>query len=540
MYPRIVTGLCLLGLVVTAGAAAQERATGVVFHDLNGNGLRDAGEPGLPGVLVSNGAEIAETDAEGRYSLPVGTETTLFVIKPRDWMTPVDPDTQLPRFYYHHKPEGGHMGRYAGVPPTGPLPESVDFPLQPREEPEAFDMICFGDTQPRNQREIDYISHDIVTELIGSDALFGVTLGDILFDNLDFFEPLNESIGNIGVPWYNVIGNHDINFDAPERWRTGATFERVYGPQYYAFQVAGVHFLVLNNIYWIMEDRRYHGEFGEPQLTFVRNYLERAPKDELIVLLMHIPLTTTDDREQIFEMLEPFPRTFSLSAHWHRHREYFLGAEYGWRQDAPHHHIVHATTSGSWWRGVPDELGIPHATMSDGTPNGYSIIRFDGADYRLRYKAARRPAEYQMNIHAPDAVASAEAAGTAVTVNIFVGNERTEAAMRFGDAKEWTPLERTSGFDPFFEALSERQRALYTRIAEESGIEDIDDDVLGRVESRYRELLGRGLPDPRETPRLWTGTLPANPAPGSHVIHVRATDMYGQVHRGRRIIRITE
>jgi hypothetical protein len=26
--------------------------TGVVFNDLNGNGLRDAGEPGLGGVLV--------------------------------------------------------------------------------------------------------------------------------------------------------------------------------------------------------------------------------------------------------------------------------------------------------------------------------------------------------------------------------------------------------------------------------------------------------------------------------------------------------
>jgi hypothetical protein len=45
------------------GAAAR----GNVYEDRNGNGRRDAGEPGLGGVLVRRGGEYAITDAAGRY-----------------------------------------------------------------------------------------------------------------------------------------------------------------------------------------------------------------------------------------------------------------------------------------------------------------------------------------------------------------------------------------------------------------------------------------------------------------------------------------
>ena len=43
---------------------------GVVFHDSNKNGIRDQGEKGLRGMLVSNGDTIVVTDKKGRYLLP--------------------------------------------------------------------------------------------------------------------------------------------------------------------------------------------------------------------------------------------------------------------------------------------------------------------------------------------------------------------------------------------------------------------------------------------------------------------------------------
>jgi hypothetical protein len=42
-------------------------ARGNVYEDRNANGLRDAGEPGLAGVLVRRGTESAITDRAGRY-----------------------------------------------------------------------------------------------------------------------------------------------------------------------------------------------------------------------------------------------------------------------------------------------------------------------------------------------------------------------------------------------------------------------------------------------------------------------------------------
>ena len=100
---------------------AQDQAAGTVYHDQNRNGVRDEGEPGIPGVRVSNQVDIVTTDADGRWVLPASDDVTFFVIKPRDWMTPVN-EVQLPRFFYTHKPSGSPEQKYPGVEPTGPLP----------------------------------------------------------------------------------------------------------------------------------------------------------------------------------------------------------------------------------------------------------------------------------------------------------------------------------------------------------------------------------------------------------------------------------
>ena len=42
-------------------------AQGVFYHDVNGNRKRDPDEKGIPGIKVSNGTEIATTNADGKY-----------------------------------------------------------------------------------------------------------------------------------------------------------------------------------------------------------------------------------------------------------------------------------------------------------------------------------------------------------------------------------------------------------------------------------------------------------------------------------------
>ncbi|MDA7632426.1 metallophosphoesterase, partial [Verrucomicrobia bacterium] len=127
-------------------AVQADLARGVVYHDQNRNGQRDQGEPGVSGVQVSNQLEISTTDEEGRWELPSDEDVTFFVIKPRDWMTPVNAH-QLPRFFYTHKPAGSPDQSFPGIAPTGPLPSSIDFPLIQAQEPEKFEAVFFGDPQ---------------------------------------------------------------------------------------------------------------------------------------------------------------------------------------------------------------------------------------------------------------------------------------------------------------------------------------------------------------------------------------------------------
>ncbi len=507
--------LFLLGLSLSPAVAGE--ATGIVYHDRNGNGVRDEGEPGLPGVSVSNQREIVQTDASGRWTLPVTDDTIFFVIKPRDWMTPVN-ENQLPQFYYIHKPKGSSVDyRYAGLAPTGPLPASIDFGLRPSEEPDQFKAILFGDPQPSSIEQVNYIADDVIAELIGTDAKFGVTLGDIMFDKLDLFEPSNANVALIGIPWYNVIGNHDLNFESTNDAESDETFHRHFGPNYYSFDYGPVHFIVLDDIEWGRRNKEgkltYAGGLDERQLTFVKNDLALVPEEKLVVLMMHIPLTTVENRTELYRLIEMRPYTLSISGHTHWHAHQFIGKEDGWEGEKPHHHIVNVTVCGTWWKGEKDELGIPHATMRDGAPNGYSIIRFDGNSHVLDFKAARQPADYQFHIHLSNEVSAAASGTTPVYVNVFNGSDDSTVRMRLGESSEWITLDKVREEDPHY------------------------------VETRNREMAAnpeaaRPLNAPILSHHLWKGFLPAGLAPGSHALQVEATDAYDRLWKGSRVVRV--
>ncbi|MDZ7694677.1 MAG: metallophosphoesterase N-terminal domain-containing protein [Balneolaceae bacterium] len=322
-------GVLLALLLGTAGPMlAQNSASGVVFEDQNGNSMRDQGEPGIAEVAVSNGRDVVLTNQQGRYNLSVDNDDILFVIKPADYRLPVD-NNNMSQFYYIHKPEGSPELEYAGLEPTGPLPESVNFPLIKAEQKNEFKMLVFGDPQPYTEQEVDYFDRDIVSELAGkSEYDMGITLGDIVGDDLDLFDPYTKSVARVGIPWFHVYGNHDMNFDAERDEYADETFERVFGPPTFSFNHGSVStsFVVDNVIYPRTDgESGYIGGFTEEQLTFVENDLKQVPKDKLVVLAFHIPIIQPEgyrafrieDRKQLFNLLEDYPHTLSLSAHTH-------------------------------------------------------------------------------------------------------------------------------------------------------------------------------------------------------------------------------
>ncbi len=498
--------LCIGALVLGFASAqdAAEFASGVVFHDVDRDGILGEKEPRLSGVGVSNGRKVVQTDENGRWRLPAEEADEFFVIKPSGWMVPVD-ENNLPQFFYIHRPKGSPDSRIPGIPPTGPLPEAINFPLLPQDEPEAFDVLLFGDTQPRNQQEVDWIAEDVVDGLVGWGGAFGVTLGDVVFDNLGLFKPLSEVIGEIGVPWFQVVGNHDVNREAIDQLEI-ESFIRHFGPATYSLDWGPAHFVVLDNVFWSQKGGKptYEARLRPDILDFVRNDLALVPREKLVVFLMHIPLGGVAEKKEFFELFEDRPATLSVSAHRHVQEHFFFGRKDGWGGEKPHHHLVNVTVCGSWWSGALDEDQIPHATMSDGAPNGWPELHVEKDSYRISFHAARSEPSHQINL----TIKPSESGSVGdLYANVFNGSEATTVEFRLNRQGAWQAMDKTREEDPHYLEL-----------------------VAGEQEARGRALSPRTrkLPKAQKSSHLWKVSLPLGTlGPGRHIVEVRANSSYG-------------
>lgn len=501
-----------------------QTVTGVVYEDSNKNGKRERREKGIADVAVSNGNEVVLTDANGRYELPVSDDQVIFVIKPADYGLPVD-ENNLPQFFYIHKPKGSPTTyKFKGVEPTGELPKSVDFGLLPGEKKEKFTALVFGDPQPYSLEQLDFFDRGVVKEVEGIDGIdFGISLGDIVGDNPDLFTPYSKVISKVGVPWFSVMGNHDMNFDAQSDALSDESFTAHFGPATYAFNHGNVHFIVLENILYPdpRKQTQYWGGFREDQLSFIENNLKTVPKNKLIVLFMHIPLFEEGDsfrdadREKLFELLSDFPNTFSLSAHTHYMKQTFFGKEDGYNQEKAHHHFNIGTPSGDWYSGEPDEDGIPMATMRDGSPNGYVFLDFDGVDYVARYKPARRSGDYQIEVFAPKVLKKGVRTSSGIFANFFTGTKDDKVMYRI-NGTEWRQMSNMEDYDPAYLVNMFRW--------------DTADEPIGH----------RRPSNPVRTDHLWRAGIPANLEAGEHTVEIQAEDMYGNVHHASRTFKVVE
>lgn len=513
---RILIGTIIF-LSFISHLSAQSTATGVVYSDENRNGQFDMDEKRLSDVAVSNGRDVVLTDIEGKYELPVSDDTIIFVIKPSGYSLPVN-DLNQPQFFYIHKPDGSPELEYPGVPPTGSIPESVDFGLIERDNSDEFRMLVFGDPQPYNEKEVDYFDRDIVDELAGIEGYgFGITLGDIVGDNLDLFEPYSESISRIGLPWFHVYGNHDMNFDAESDEFADETFEANFGPATYSFNHGDVHFIIIDNVVYPRPDgeRGYIGGVTEEQLEFIKNDLKNVSKDNLIVFASHIPLyvpgwrETSDyflveDRQQLFDILSEFPNMLSLSGHTHVQNLHFLGAESGWNYTNDHLHFNVGTAGGDWWSGTPDERGIPPTLMRDGTPNGYAIINFSGNSFTIDYKVAGEDETKSMNLWGPKVVPQNERFKSELYVNYFLGNDSTIVKYQVEGEDDWKRLQKVEIGDPYVTSLREKW--------------DKADLIFN----------GKRPSNAVASTHLWKARVPRNLPEGSHTLIIKVTDQFGR------------
>jgi len=494
-----------------SGAAAADAAllTGVVFEDLDGDGLKDEREPGIAGVKVSNGAQILLSDAGGEFQLPITPGQTAFVIKPRGFKAP-GAGNAVPPLWRHHRPQGSPALRYGGIAAVRADTDRWLIPLQ-RQPAGAvpFEVLVFGDPQPKTTTDVDYYARDIVQPLVGVHrARLGLSLGDIVDDDLSLLADVNAETARLGVPWLHVAGNHDLDFDAVDDDHSLLSFRQVYGPDTYAWEEPEVSFVLLDDVVYLPGQRpEYIGGLREDQFGFLAAYLATLPVERPLVIALHIPLFDTredretfrrGDRERLFELLRPFRRVLVLSAHGHVQRHVLHGVDSGWQGAAPLHEYNVGAACGGFWSGVADAEGIPSATMADGTPNGYATLGLDEAgDFVLRWFAAREPETYQIALHAPKVLRQGAYPAFAVHANVFMGRDDTRVEYRI-DGGDWKPMQRVAKADP--------------RVVAENAADDASEVLRG-----YDRTPGAA-----DSQHLWRGSLPTDLAVGEHRIEVRA------------------
>jgi len=502
---------CLISLLAAAPLCpVLAGCEGRVFVDHDGSGLHSIGEPGLAGVAVSDGTRVVRTDGEGRYR-GLSPDAFVFVVKPAGFSVPAA-DDGLPGFWQ----------RGCG-----------DFALRPAEVGDELRMLVLADPQTASLEEVGFYQDSIIRQAATESGIaLGLTLGDVSNDDLTLYPALNRATTSLGVPWLHAPGNHDLDMDADSDDTSLATFRSIYGPDTYAWEEAQANIIVLDNVVMQPGQRpNYIGGLREEQLAFVEAYLAGAPRERLLVIAAHIPWFTipdnpygeeifhTRDRARLFALLQEFPHVLLLTGHRHTQRHVFLGPESDWHGAAPLHEYNVGAACGAFWSGVADADGIPHATMTDGTPKGYATLVIDNAGgYSLAWHPVSLPLDdpgvtAAMRLHAPRVLRQGAFPSAGVYANVFMGMDESRVEYRIDDG-QWQPMRKVYRPDPWL--LAENAR----------------DDASPELRSRDRSA------EATFSPHLWRGTLPTSLPAGEHTIEVRAFDRWQGEQRARTRYRL--
>jgi hypothetical protein len=286
-------GLAVLMIATTAQA---QTVTGVVFTDRNGNGVRDAGERGIPRVAVSDQDTVVLTRADGSYTLPAGRGTGIVFVS-------------IPNGYR----SVGNFWRRASDPQLFALAESRGQRAASFTFMHASDTHISEQSAPRTRRLrglADSLRPDFV-----------IITGDLVRDALrvgetearGYYDLFMRERGAFTLPVFTTPGNHEIfgietarSAVSPAHPLFGKTMYRSYlGPDYYSFNYGGVHFVALNTADVRGED--YYGHVDSLQLAWLARDLELVPANMPVVTFNHIPFFSTSELMHGFHPEQPAP-----------------------------------------------------------------------------------------------------------------------------------------------------------------------------------------------------------------------------------------
>ncbi len=484
----------VLGIIGLHSAYSQTTVSGKIFVDANNNQKWDVGEIPLSDILVSNGRDVVVSDKQGIYKITPIKGNCIFIVKPSQYLSPLKENR--PQFYVSNIED---------------RKQSYDFPLLVHDEADSSNIVLLGDPQVDVIDDVHHVSKLVTEELAGKPIDFIVPLGDLTFDNHDIFEPLSSSLGLIGSPIFNVMGNHDQNYFASALNERDTDFEKFFGPSYYAFEYGKSLCLVVNNIY-PKEDKNYVGKIDEDQYAFLSEVLKvMKDKHDTLYIFMHIPGEQMEDKERFIKLFKDYNNVFIAAGHTHTQYQKSFKRE-GLTEVRE---LVAGAVCGSWWQGPHDSANIPFAFMYDGTPKGYWFLQTKGN--KLTYKVSGKSEGFQMEITVPEInewdISLNDLNGPFIYANVFAGKNDTDVQISF-DGEHWQKMKRYDGIAPKLKSLFKLQE-------------------LGRFSGENIS----NMPKPKTvSTHLWRFEIPKNLPKNTYLLQVKAIDsLTGLSALGKRV-----
>ena len=543
--------------VVDGEAEDPEVLTGRVFDDANENSRIDGGEAGVPGVSVSNGVDVVQTDEEGRYELPVRGDFTAFVTQPAGWQVPVD-EENFAQFSYNHYPEGSPELEFGGLEPTGDTPAAVNFPMARSEATADPQQSCAiaADTQAYDEEEVEFARQGAVADLMARDDYAGcgiMLLGDNVGDDLSLNPDVKDIYADANGPVRAVPGNHDMDFDAEGYENSVDTYRRDFGAPYYSYDVGETHFVGLFNVMYNGADDDggnggYTEAIAEEQLEWLRNDLANVDEGTPVVVAAHAPIVNysdvvTDNAAELYEILADHPDAVTIGGHTHTLEHLLAGDQREeWAaagiDELSHDQIVAGAVSGSWYSGELNEDGVPHAYTSDGAEPGVLTMEFDGTE-RSEYYTVRGEEQDKQFLTGLNSPTWREWAAEAQQWQDDDKDGEGPGPMEVDSVSLEDVRSGESWVSSSFFGGSTGAEVLFSLDGAEATEGTLTQPMTGEALNKGWEFTEPVSATPnlsstgagaQASPHLWRADLPTDLEPGEHTVEVTATDRYGATY----------
>lgn len=417
---------------------------------------------GLAGVVISDGFNVVQTDKAGDYTIEVNA-LAKFV-----WLsTPSG---------YEFKTESYLAKHYENLSDGANL--NFDL-IALKQKDDKHNFIIWADPQVKNKKDVEKMMTTSVPDTqkiiksLGNVPVHGICVGDIVWDNHELFADYNEAVAKMGIPFFQALGNHDMDYRLGGDETSDQTFQKQYGPTYYSFNRGKAHYIVLDDVRYLGTERDYDGFVSQAQLDWMTKDLKYVAKDALVIISLHIPVNSgVKNKDDFFKVISGFTNVHIMSGHTHYNRNMITNNVF------EHNH---GTVCGAWWTGPVCE---------DGTPSGYGVYEVDGTKLKWYYQSTGLDRKQQVRIYVDELTNQKR-----LIANVW-NHDPNWKVEYFLDGKAMGEMEQQKGFDPLSVQLYKGDKL----------------------------PLGRTFPEPRMTDHLFI----AHFAPSVKKVKVVATDRFGE------------